>query len=118
MARILVIDDDDDLRAMVQRALARRGHVISEARNGKEAVNILTSDPPNLVICDLIMPDQDGVETILWLRRKYPALRILAISGLEPAHLRMAEKLGAAATLAKPFSIHDLEASVERLLQQ
>ena len=105
MAKILVIDDDPQLRRLLGRVLTATGHAVHEAKNGREGIDMFNLTLPALVITDLVMPDTEGIETIRELRRAAPALPILAISGgsNHPLYLRAATELGATAALAKPF---------------
>ncbi len=107
MARILVIDDEDELRSMLRQMLEHAGHEVAEAVNGAAGIEIYERDAPDLIITDIIMPEKEGVETIIALRRADPALPIIAISGggrLDATDfLTMAKKLGARRTLTKPF---------------
>jgi CheY-like chemotaxis protein len=107
VARILVIDDEDELRSMLRQMLEHAGHEVAEAVNGAAGIEIYERDAPDLIITDIIMPEKEGVETIIALRRADPALPIIAISGggrLDATDfLTMAKKLGARHTLTKPF---------------
>jgi len=107
VARILVIDDEYELRSMLRQMLEHAGHEVSEAVNGAVGIEIYERDAPDLIITDIIMPEKEGVETIIALRRANPALPIIAISGggrLDATDfLSMAKKLGARRTLTKPF---------------
>lgn len=123
MARILVVDDDDLVRAMMCQSLRKAGHTTAEANNGDSALKALESGPrPDLVIMDIIMPEKEGFETIIELRKQMPDMKILAVSGGgragELRFLSFAEKLGASATLPKPFGARELVAVVEQVLQQ
>jgi CheY-like chemotaxis protein len=120
MSRILIIDDDHAFRAVLERMLKSANHEVILAADGDEGLNQLKKLPPALVITDLFMPNKDGIETIIHLRKIYPVLPIIAISG-KPAGsvvLSVAKKLGAAAVLEKPFSIEDLLTAVDRALAQ
>jgi DNA-binding response OmpR family regulator len=120
MAKILVIDDDPGVRDSVTRILQREGHYVLPAEDGLEGVRLARAHEPDLVITDLIMPDQDGIETIQLLRDEFPALPIVAMSGggsVEPTGpLADAELLGADGALAKPFSIEELRALIDRFV--
>jgi DNA-binding NtrC family response regulator len=119
MAHILVIDDDDALRDVMVLALQHQGHRVTAAENGKVGVARHLADNADLVITDLIMPEQEGVETIMQLRQHDPHLRIIAMSGGGPRagiYLGICERLGACSTLAKPFRIEDLHQAVNRAL--
>lgn len=115
---VLVIDDDDAVRDAVEFMLVSFGFSASTAENGKEAMHHCQQRRPDLVITDILMPEMEGIETILSLQKTYAGLPILAMSGgvggAHKEYLRMAGKLGAAATLAKPFGADELLAAVER----
>ena len=119
MAKILVIDDDPQIRRMVARILTREGHTVHEAADGRAGIELFHQLRPALVITDIVMPDTEGIETIRELRRGAPTIPILAISGSgnNPVYLRAATGLGAAAALEKPFSANELHAAVENLLK-
>ena len=121
MARVLVIDDEEQVRTLIREVLEGAGHEVMEAGNGREAMKLYEANPTNVVITDLVMPEQDGLETIRELRRRFPAVKIIAVSGAQQKLnldlLYVAEKLGALRTLEKPFDICKLVALVEELLQ-
>ena len=107
MARILIIDDEPNMRAMLRRMLHQAGHQVSEAGNGAEGIDSYERDSPDLVITDILMPKKEGIETIIELHRADPDLPIIAISGGGRSggtnFLSSAEKLGARHALWKPF---------------
>jgi DNA-binding response OmpR family regulator len=121
MARILIIDDDDQVRKMLRLTLTAAGFDVVEAPDGKVAMKLFHQDPlVDLVITDLIMPEKEGIETIIELRRDYPKIPIIAISGggrIDPNdYLVLAKKLGAQITLEKPFSRKDILDAVNELI--
>ena len=119
MARILVVDDDPQLRKMVALLLANEGHTAIEASDGRKAMEVHRRDPVHLVITDIVMPDQEGMETIDALREGWPDLPVIAISGglaNSKIYLALAAKLGARRTLAKPFAPEQLLRLVAELL--
>ena len=81
MARILVIDDDNEVREMICTLLARQGHEVTQAADGQAGIHSYRNHPVDLIITDLFMPVKEGLETIVDLRREFPNLRIIAISG-------------------------------------
>jgi len=85
MARILVIDDDADMRTLLEDTLRSAGHEIVLAADGREGVQQYRTQPADLVITDLYMPIQQGLETIVQLRKEYPAVRIIAMCGKSTA---------------------------------
>ncbi|MFO7653511.1 MAG: response regulator [Candidatus Krumholzibacteriia bacterium] len=120
MPTILIIEDDDDVRAVLEAVLARAGYRVRSARDGKEGVVAAAGEPVDLVITDIIMPEKDGIETITDLRREHPDLKVIAISGggrFSPGgYLHSARLLGADLTLSKPFGNDEILRAVERLL--
>lgn len=108
MARILLIDDEELVLSTLQTALTKAGHEVVTARNGSEGLAAFRRQPVDLVITDIIMPEKEGIETIIEMRRQTASLPIIAISGGGQAHksmfLQAAGTLGATRTLAKPFS--------------
>ena len=124
MAKILIIDDDIQFRKMLRQVLERAGYEVSEAEDGNEGTRVYETEPIDLVITDLIMPKKEGIETISELKKKYPYIKIIAISGggrVGPeSYLTFAEKLGALYTFSKPLdrdkvleAVHELMDGVE-----
>jgi CheY-like chemotaxis protein len=120
MPGILIVEDDNEMREMLKIALIRRKYTIIEAGNGKEAITRFKPSITDLVITDLIMPEDDGLKVIMTLRQLKPSIKIIAISGGGKAgpgnYLNLAKALGADATYSKPFSINDLIVTMEQLL--
>ncbi|MGH7538284.1 MAG: response regulator [Gemmatimonadales bacterium] len=120
MARILVIDDDASIRRSVRRMLERTGHQIVEAADGEAGIRELRRQPVQLVLTDIYMPGEDGFATMRRLRREWPGIKIITMSGgsrAGPADLSAsAAAMGAAGTLNKPFSMEDLLGIVKRVL--
>lgn len=112
MARILVVDDEELARFTIRDILETAGHEVDEATNGNEAISSQTANPFDLIITDIIMPEKEGVETIIELKRDYPDLKIIAISGGGRTRnldfLKLADEFGADKILAKPFSEEEL----------
>lgn len=104
MPHLLLIDDDGLFREILAAALVRAGHVVVQAENGRQGAEFFRKAPADLVITDLVMPDREGIEMIAALRRDWPTLPIIAMSGGSPVYLTLAARLGAQRTLAKPFA--------------
>lgn len=119
---VLVIDDEQLIRLQVRTALEQDGFVVHEAANGNEGLTRIAVTLPDVVITDILMPDKEGIETILELRRRYPSVRIIAISGGgrtgNKDFLRTAKHLGADRTLAKPFGLAELLKMVREVLAE
>ena len=119
-ATILVVDDDDQVRSMLQRVLMQAGFWVRTASNGRHALVALEQEVPDLLLTDIIMPEKEGIELITTVRGKLPDLPIIAISGggqVDPEqYLELARMLGANKVLGKPFDIQDLLGSCRGLL--
>jgi CheY-like chemotaxis protein len=120
MSRVLLIDDDDQFRSMLRQVLGREGHEVVEARNGKEGIALYRATPADLVISDILMPEQEGLQTIRELRAEFPAVKIIAVSG-GGVHgtmnfLKAAKLFGAQRTLWKPFDLDELRQTVREVL--
>lgn len=122
MARILVIDDDEIVVATIRLMLEAGGHEVRQVEQGSVAIDALKREAIDLVITDLLMPEQDGIEIIKQIGSLPDAPPVLAISGGGVAgnqiYLRAAGALGAAETLSKPFTSKSLLGKVDMLLKQ
>lgn len=118
MARILVIDDEDDVRYTVSRMLTRYGHDVAVACDGSEGIAKQRDTPFDIVITDLVMPEKEGIETIREMRADFPDLPIIAMSGGgrkgTSSYLDVAGFMGAAVMLPKPFIESELIAAIEK----
>jgi DNA-binding response OmpR family regulator len=122
MARILLVDDDPDIREVLRDHLESAGHSVVEAQNGRIGMMVLDQNPCDLVITDVYMPDGDGLEFITEIHTKAGELPVIAISGggSHDFGLRMlsvSSVLGAKAILAKPFNSEVLLQTVEQVLR-
>lgn len=121
MATILIIDDDELFRSMLREMLEAASYTVVEAEDGREGMAKLRESHPDLVITDLIMPNQEGLETIQQIHQIYSQLPIIAVSGggrlSADSYLPAALGLGAQKTFAKPFDRHHFLAAVAELLQ-
>ena len=106
---ILVVEDEDMVRAIAERALTRQGYTVITAENGEVALELLeTADRPDLLVSDVVMPLMDGPTMARHVREKYPDLPILFMSGYAEEQLRKSIDLGNVAFLPKPFSVQQL----------
>jgi DNA-binding NtrC family response regulator len=116
----MVVDDEPELRALLRHALERQGHSVIEAENGRKALRALSGAQVDVVVTDIIMPEQEGMETISAVRRLRPEVKIIAMSGggrrLTLDMLPLASHLGADLTFQKPFRPASLAAAVADLL--
>jgi CheY-like chemotaxis protein len=121
MARMLVIDDDPSIRSLIAGLLEACGHSVVTAENGRAGTKAFEQDRIDLVVTDIVMPEQEGIATISAIRRLSPSVPILAISGSNTVgrhgdYLHAARVLGASATLPKPIRPDHLIETIDRLL--
>lgn len=120
MARILIIDDEENVREVLRRILGAAGHEILEAANGGDGIEISKSETPDLVITDIFMPEVKGLETLRVIKQNHPDQKIIVISGGGKSGyhdvLDAALSLGATEQIAKPFSPRELLAKVDLCL--
>ncbi len=113
MPSVLVVDDEDQVRQLIRETLELAGYDVEEACDGKEGLDRYRTKPADLVIMDILMPDQDGLESIMTLHREFPQSRVIAITGGSDTigilnFLDVAKMLGARRTLKKPFDVKTL----------
>lgn len=113
MLSVLIVDDHVQIRQLIRDTLEGAGYHVEEARDGKEGLERYREKSADLVLMDILMPDQDGLETIMGLRREFPDSRIIAMTGgtdgvVVPNFLDVATILGARRTLEKPFELQAL----------
>lgn len=122
MAKILVFDDEPSILLMLKKMLEKAGHEVDLALNGKDGIALFEKNRPDLVITDIIMPEKEGLETILELRKRYPDLKIIAISGggrIGPdGYLPSAKLFGADMIFQKPLIQKDFMQAVSLLLNE
>jgi CheY-like chemotaxis protein len=120
MSKILVIDDDVIVRKTIIRLLEDGGYKVLSAEDGLRGMAMFRSEQPDLVITDIIMPEQEGIQTITEIRKAKPDAKIIAISGSRrignPDFLKMARSLGAMDVVSKPFDADELLTIVENCL--
>lgn len=118
--RILIIDDDRELAQSIREILVDEGFRVDMASNGREGIRLQNTMPYELIITDIVMPEEDGLEVIMWVRKTHPNTKLIAISGGgyfdSRDYLLMAKELGAKIVLCKPFEIKSLLSGVRRLL--
>lgn len=116
--RILVVDDESQIRDLLRESLTRAGYEVMDASDGKQAIEILRKQTFDVVISDILMPEKDGLEVIMYLQRESPMTRCIAISApSNRVFLQSAQLLGATRVVEKPFTVADIEAAVRESLQ-
>lgn len=121
MARILLVDDDPIIRTTLPLALNFQGHEAVPACDGRQALRVLRQQPIDVVLTDILMPDVDGLEVVRAVRKEFPRLPVVAMSGGStrlPGRdaLQLASHLGAHAVLAKPFTEQQLRDAIGKVL--
>lgn len=117
MARILLAEDDDNLRVFLARALRRAGHQVHDTADGDAALAFVTEHPVDLLLADVVMPGTDGIELARRAAERWPQLRVIFITGFAAVALRHARTLPREPTvLAKPFHLRELVTEIDRFL--
>ena len=120
MVKVLVADDEDMVRMVIKQTLAKAGIDVIEAGDGREALEMQAKEPADVLITDIIMPEQEGIETIVQMRKDYPDLPIIAMSGGgrigATDYLQAAKEFGARHVLEKPFDRKELLLAVQDCL--
>ena len=118
--RVVVIDDQEPIRRIIRRALESRGYEVLDASDGSAGLALLDQGPVDLVVTDIFMPGQDGIVTLRRIRKEFPGVKVIVISGGDSTGLldmrRDAEFLGALRSLQKPFTGADIVRVVEEVL--
>ena len=117
--RVLVVDDNEDMRESTRALLALMGYDAEVASDGAQALEIQRARPAEILLTDIFMPGKDGIETIEAFRRHWPGVRIVAMSGggevATRDYLSVAPEIGADATLRKPFTMESLRGLLQSL---
>jgi DNA-binding response OmpR family regulator len=120
MATILLVDDSDDVRKLLERGLIRAGHTVITATNGSRGLKALDAGSYDLIVTDIVMPDMEGLQFIRSIRKANATIPIIAMSGggrgTADDYLEMASRFGAAKTLEKPFTLDVLTTAIDEVL--
>ncbi len=119
---ILIVDDEEQMRLALRRMLEREGYSVREAENGDKAIRIHREKQADLIITDIIMPDKEGLGTIVEIKNEFPNTKIFAMSGggknAPEQYLRMATGLGVDRVFIKPFNREKILSAVAEVLGQ
>jgi CheY-like chemotaxis protein len=120
MKRVLIIDDDVQMRIMLKKTLERAGYEVVDADNGQKGIEAYKRKQTDVIITDLIMPGKDGMETIIELKREFPDVKIIAVSGgtraMDPRdYLFYTTQAGVTHTFTKPFDPNEIIKAVQEL---
>lgn len=121
MAKILVVDDEEPIRTLIAKIVSKDGHEVMEADNGAHACSAYETADIDLIITDLVMPEKNGIEMIIQLKRSHPGVKVIAISGGSGFSgqidlLSVAQLLGAKHIIKKPFTVDDIRNAVDDML--
>lgn len=120
MAKIIVIDDEPYILLMLKKMLEKEGHQVEMATNGVEGIDLYHKNGADLIITDIVMPEKEGLETIINLKTENPSLKVIAISGGgrvdSREYLHSAQLLGAERIFQKPFKKDEIVTAVNELL--
>ena len=121
MARILIIDDNEEIRRLLRRVLESAHYEVVEAGDGTEGLKCLEKQPVDLVVTDIFMPEKDGLEMLREMRKTHPGMKVIAMSGGGQLGnmdiLRMARSFGAFRVMAKPFNFREMLEAVSAALK-
>lgn len=121
MTHILIIDDEKPIRLMLRKLLESQGYTVTDASDGTEGLKRYQEHPADLIITDIIMPDKEGIETIIALKKQNPDIKIIAMSGggknKPDRYLQTAKLLGAKETFEKPIRKEKLLQAIQNLIQ-
>ena len=120
--QILVIEDDFAVRELILQTLSKAGYEVIAAGDGVEGLNLFREKNPALVITDIVMPQKEGLQTIIELRQESPGVKVIAMSGggryCNADYLKLARKFGASRTVSKPFMREEMLTAVRELLAE
>ena len=120
MKKVLIIDDDQDFRRMLCSKLKKSGYDVVEAEDGVKGIERFMENAVSLVVTDIIMPEKEGMETILELKKIDPSVKIIVVSGggrsVPEDYLSIAEYFGAIKSFRKPFNLGEFVKTVDNLI--
>ncbi|MCH4893686.1 MULTISPECIES: cell cycle two-component system response regulator CpdR [unclassified Sphingomonas] len=118
MIRILLAEDDTAMREYLTRALERSGYAVTAVDRGTAALPLIESEPFDLLLTDIVMPEMDGIELAQRASEIVPAMRVMFITGFAAVTLRAGQTLPQARVLSKPFHLRDLVMEVDRMFER
>jgi len=122
MARILIVDDDDRFRKMFREMLEQAGYEVVEAPDGRVGIKLYRENPVDLIILDILMPEKEGIETVIELKRDFPDVKIIAMSAGgrmgQLNFLDQAKTFGALKSFTKPFDRQEMLDAIDELLEK
>ena len=116
MAHILIVDDNDADRKLLRLSLEKDGHVVSEVDDGRYVLEMINKNKPQLIILDLFMPNQEGIETLMQLRKLGSVIPVIVCSCVADTYQDLTLQLGAKGTFQKPIDIKKLVERVSELI--
>lgn len=117
--RILIADDEDDLRTLLSDLLASSGYDVSAAADGEEAIAAIRANKPDLVLLDIQMPRMNGIEVLKFINQNYPTLHVIMLTGFADLKYAMeAREFGARDFVSKPYKVDDILETISRVLSE
>jgi DNA-binding NtrC family response regulator len=117
--RILIVDDESDLRNLLNHVLTQAGYEVVEAPGGEEALNILQRETFDIALLDIQMPNINGIQVLKYLQKNSPSTKAIMLTGYAGLKNAMeAKQFGATDFINKPYNIEDILATVERLVNE
>jgi two-component system cell cycle response regulator CpdR len=117
MIRILLAEDDQIMREYLTRALERSGYAVTAVDRGTAALPLIETEPFDLLLTDIVMPEMDGIELAQRASEMRPDLRVMFITGFAAVTLKAGKTMPQARVLSKPFHLRDLVLEVDRLFE-
>ena len=119
LKKLLIIDDEDDVRLFLEDFLSEREFYVSSAPSAEEGLELMAKNIPDVVLLDLMMPGMDGLECLKQIKKKYPQIKVIMITALnDEAKVALAKKNGAENYILKPFSLEYLESELLELIRE
>ena len=118
-AKLLIVDDEDDLRELLSQVLAGTGYQIQTAADGEEALALLAKESFDVVLLDIQMPKVDGIQVLKYLKKDKPEVRAIVLTGYADLRNAMeAREFGARDFISKPYKLEDVLSTIERILNE
>lgn len=117
--RVLVVDDEDDLRVLLSQQINIAGYDVSSAADGEEAINIIKKNSFDVVLLDINMPKVNGIEVLKFIHKNYPSIKAVMLTGFaDLKHAMEAREFGARDFIGKPYKLEDIMSTIDRLVKE
>lgn len=117
--RVLVVDDEDDLRVLLSQQINSAGYDVSTAADGEEAINTIKKNSFDVVLLDINMPKVNGIEVLKFIHKNYPKIKAVMLTGFaDLKHAMEAREFGARDFIGKPYKLEDVMSTIDRLVNE